>query len=128
MLDFDRNYAAILDLVKPQADAHFPAVKSKELEELHAYAEVNPPRVGSLMLLPAFAAQLGGHEQVLAQAAAEAASIRPGAMYVSAEQRKAVFDRMNQLRELVRRGEFTFFYQCEGDPDEAVIKWTNNKT
>lgn len=126
MNDFDRNYAAILEIVRPEAGARFAFVKSPELTQLRAYAEANLERLVSLLLLPALAAQLGGHEQVLAHAAATQAGVDPKALYCTAEQRQAVFDNLGKLREKARKGEFHFYYQCEGDREEAVIKWYGN--
>lgn len=126
MNDFDRNYSAILEIVRPEAGARFAGVASPELTQLRAYAEANLERLVSLLLLPALAAQLGGHEQVLAHVASAQAGVDAGALYCTAEQRQAVFDNLSQLREKARKGEFHFYYQCEGDREEAVIKWYSN--
>src|SRR5262245_15864318 len=98
---FDRRYDAILEIVHPSAGSRFGDVQSPDLAELRAYADANLKRLVSLLLLPALAAKLGGHEQVLARVAATNASIPDGAIYTSPEQQRALFDELKRLREMV---------------------------
>jgi len=122
MNDFDRNYAAILELVA-DTDARFAAVKFPELAELRDSAEANLVRLVALMLLPACAAKSGGEEQVLV--AKVITSVTGNRPYVTAAEWQAVTDELQNLRERARTGDFQFVYVGEqaADPLAAVIKW-----